>query len=249
MSSIFSLPLLQAISDWQRDGHADPGIRSGEHLKTLCADLPDEFRQCEKRCYRKVALTKEYVWDLIVEDFLREKISSWTVKSSVAKQFNGGVPAKSSGYHGVIFVRVPAPKTVIVNLDALYRYKPFKKAMYDHRQQITNYFNGAGLFKGTEHEVVIQNEAVSKADIFALGGHSSTVDQLIQKAAMLLYQRPPTEAEAEVMRRLLITSERRPGPLWIKGEQVDRVLDRISPRVERLANRQGNFKGEAQNGS
>ena len=85
MAANFSLELLQVVSDWQRGGDAKQSIRRGQALKDACASLPQEYRTCNLCCFRQVALPKGGVWQLIGEDCLGEKISSWTLDIEVVK--------------------------------------------------------------------------------------------------------------------------------------------------------------------
>jgi hypothetical protein len=124
MSDQFPLPLLQAISDWQRGGDAKQNKARGKKLKEACASLPDKYRACSMCCFRQIALPKGGVWDLIGEDRLPEKISSWTLDIEVAKGFKGGVPPEGQGYQGVILCLRPPPTSVIINLSELYRNEP-----------------------------------------------------------------------------------------------------------------------------
>ena len=55
-------------------------------------------------CFRQIALDKGSVWDLLAENKLDEKISSWTTDLQIAKTFKGGVPPQGQGWQGLIFV-------------------------------------------------------------------------------------------------------------------------------------------------
>lgn len=98
------LRLLRAVSDWQRGGDPRQSRRRGLALKEACAALPEIYRASYLASFRQVSLEKGSVWDLIGEDCLTEKVSSWTFDIEVAKAFKGGVPPHSTGIPGCHFL-------------------------------------------------------------------------------------------------------------------------------------------------
>tara|TARA_R110001592_G_scaffold362308_1_gene675714 strand:- start:2562 stop:3686 length:1125 start_codon:yes stop_codon:yes gene_type:complete len=231
MTEFFPLPLLQAVSNWQIASTRKRGVA----LKKACAQLPEDFRTSELMCFRQIALEKKYVWHLVGDDSLLEKISSWTCDSGIAKQFKYGVPLEGSGYQGVILCLFPPAGSVIVNLQKLYRDPEFNRAMEQHSNQIKNYEKGAGRYQDTQCEVVLEIGAVRQEDIYSLGGHSSPMEKLLKVAAEEVYGRSATPAEEE---DLLIQAERhniKAGPKWLTREATERVLFRIKPKALRLA--------------
>lgn len=231
MSYAFKLSLLQAVSDWQRSSTE----KRAHALKSECASLPDEFRSCRLVCYRQIALPSGGVWDLIGENRLTEKISSWTVDSEVAKAFKGGVPPDGQGYQGTIMYLFPPPGSVVVNIRRLYETPEFALAMKRNCSSIIGYYDGAGKYWNSQSEVVLEIEAVTQADVFSLGGHSSPMDDLISLAANVVYRREATDAERENL--LLKASEAGiiPGPRWLNMDATRRVLERTKPRAAALA--------------
>lgn len=232
----FELPLLQAVSDWQRGGDTKQNLRRGQTLKKVCASLPENYRTCVLACFRQVGLEKGSVWDLIGEDHLVEKVSSWTFDIEVAKGFKNGVPPDGQGYQGVIFCISPPPSSrVIVNLRELYRSPSFCAAMERNKAAITGFSDGAGRYWDRQSEVVLEIDAVTQDDIYSLGGHSSPFDQLAAQAAELIYGREATPEEMEAL--LLRVEHIRPqaGPKWLNPEATKRVLARTKPRAEVLA--------------
>ncbi|WP_448168614.1 hypothetical protein [Burkholderia ambifaria] len=223
----FKLSLLQAVSDWQRSSTPT----RAQILKEEAAALPPKFRSGVKRCYRQVGLTNGYVWNLIAEDCLRERISSWTVSYPVAMELKGGVPPKDGGYQGVIMViERPAPHRVILNLDRLYSDCEFVAAMDANKASIVGYYDGAGRYKGNQREVVIELDEISKGDIRALGGYSSDADELTLLANMSVYShfgRLATPAELAMIRD-------RAGPAWLSLAATRRVLTRTEGHAEIL---------------
>jgi hypothetical protein len=99
----FTLPVLQAINDWQRGGDEKQARKRGAKLKAACICLPAEYRECHLVCFRQKALVTGEVWDLLGEGRLAERISSWSTDLSVAKNFKGGVPPELQGLRAVIF--------------------------------------------------------------------------------------------------------------------------------------------------
>lgn len=174
------LQLLQAVNDWQRGGDAKQNLRRGQALKAACAPLPEQFRTSSLACFRQVGLEKGSVWDLIGENRLSEKVSSWTYDIEVAKAFKSGVPPDGQGYQGVIFCISPPPTSrVIVNLRELYRTPEFCAAMNRNKSTIVAFSDGAGRYWDSQNEVVLEIDEVSQEDIYSLGGHSSQFEQLV----------------------------------------------------------------------
>lgn len=223
----FKLSLLQAVSDWQRSSTE----KRAAVLKDECESLPEKFRKSVKRCYRQVGLTKGFVWDLIVDDCLREKVSSWTLSYPVAMAFKNGVPTQGSDYQGVIvMIERPASAQIIVNINRLYKDCDFLAAMEANKASITGYAEGAGHYKGNQQEIVIEMDTVSKSQIRSLGGHSSDIDELTQFAHMSIYSefgRLATPQELAHLRSHV-------GPCWLSQEATRRVLDRMEDYTELL---------------
>jgi hypothetical protein len=235
-SQFDDLKFLQAVSDWQRGGDAKQNLRRGLALKAACAHLTEQFRTSSLDCFRQVGLKKGSVWDLIGENHLTEKVSSWTYDIEVAKAFKGGVPPDGQGYQGVIFCINPPPSNcVIVNLRELYGNHEFRDAMERNKSTIEAFSDGAGLYWDRQSEVVLEIEAVSQEDIYSLGGHSSPFDQLVALAADLTYGR---EANPQEVGKLLLMAEhlrKKAGPKWLTPEATKRVLARTKPKAEALA--------------
>ncbi|WP_025804970.1 hypothetical protein [Pseudomonas chlororaphis] len=223
----FKLPLLQAVSDWQRSSTPK---RSAE-LKEQCASLPDKFRTGVKRCYRQVGLTKGFVWDLIADECLKEKVSSWTLSLPVAMTFKNGVPPQGGGYQGVIVMTErPASERIIVNINRLYKDHDFLAAMEANKASITGYTEGAGRYKGSQQEIVIEMDTVSKSQIRSLGGHSSDLNELTQLAHISIYfqfGRLATPQELAHAATLV-------GPSWLSQAATRRVLERVDVYTEVL---------------
>jgi hypothetical protein len=220
----FTPVLLQAISDWQRGGDSKQIKKRGEKLKALCAGLPDEYRSAPSACFRQLALQKASVWDLIAEDFLPERVSSWTLDPDVAKAFKGGVPP--DGWQGVVLSIKAPPNGVIVNLWKLYQTQEFLDALDHYKHSISGFSEGAGRYHGTQCEIVLEVDAVTQDDIYSLGGYSSGFDDLVSQAAEIIYGTAPTPAalvDLEWKSEHLRTTA---GPRWLGYDATRRVLQR-----------------------
>jgi hypothetical protein len=235
MQTKFVIELLQAVSDWQRGGDLKQSLRRGKKLKEVCSSLPDAYRTCHLVCYRQIALPKGGVWNLIGEELLPEKISSWTFDVQVAKAFKGGVPPNGQGYQGTILYLFPPPASVIVNLRELYNDVEFCKALEKNQSSIVGYHEGAGRYKNNQSEMVLEIDTVIPEDVYSLGGFSSPLEDLIAQAADLVYRRPSTRAEREALLLKAQDAEIKDGPKWLNMDATRRVLARTKPHAAVLA--------------
>src|SRR5258708_5657220 len=170
---MFSISLLQAISDWQRDtADRDARARRGHSLKEAAMELPVQFRRADSQCFRQIALDKNFLWTLAVETDLAEATSSWTTSLELAKQFKGGVPPEGD-WQGVIWAVLPSASQVVVNLEALFSDPQFRAACEEARKKIAHYEDGIGKYSGSQHEVVLEIERLPLVDGHAMGGYSS----------------------------------------------------------------------------
>jgi hypothetical protein len=225
---MFTTEFLQAVSDWQRGSDPVQKQRRGARLKELSAEIDQRFRQCGLVTYRQIALEKGSVWDLIAEGSLPETISSWTLSPTVAKAFKGGVPPE--GWQGVIVALKPPDGSVILNLDALYRSEDFLAAIDRNKGAITGYFDGAGRYAGTQCEVVLEIESLDGSDLHALGGYSANRDTLIR----MMFASDPTPELVTWFDHNSKNAGVGPGPMWLEGDPLRRVMKRMQPHIERL---------------
>jgi len=212
--------VIQAISDWQRGGSPDQKKRRGVALKDACTELPDKFRRTMLVCFRQLALSKSAVWQLHDTLCLAETISSWTLATDVAKAFKGGVPPE--GVPGLILDIVPPADSVVVNLAALYRDETFQAACDKARPRIEGFGSGIAKYGNTQNEIVLELDSVPMSSVYALGGHSSSREEI----ARLYFSHEPTTEEWEEFSRLERQSDVQLGPRWISGAAKDRVLTR-----------------------
>lgn len=231
----FDLPLLRAVSDWQRGGDAKQNRRRGAALKAACQNLPSQFRESVLVCHRQIALVKGGVWDLLGENRLPEKISSWTTDLEIAKGFKGGVPPEGQGYQGVIFSIKPPAGSVIVNLRELYQDPAFRDAMERNKSAIADYAKGAGCYGDSQSEVVLEIDKLEQEDIYSMGGHSSPFEELVAEAAKIYYGTASVTPEQYEALLLKVEHTRGvAGPRWLNPEATQRVLRRTAPHAERL---------------
>jgi hypothetical protein len=231
---LFDLPLLQAISDWQRGGDPKQNLRRGQTLKAACAGLPYEYKTTLLQCFRQIALPKKGAWDLIGVDHLDEKISSWTLDLEVAKGFKNGVPPAGQGYHGVIFSIFPSSDRSIVNLDKLFRLDAFQSAIGRWQSQIIGFGEGMKRYMGTQSEVVLEVSSISQDDIYSLGGHSSDFDALVRIAELEIFGRTASADERETLLLKAEPLRTKAGPKWLSIDASKRVLLKMKPEAEML---------------
>lgn len=215
---MFSLELIQAINDWQRGGSARQKQRRAHKLKALAATLDLQFRHTGLCCFRQVALDKHYVWELHQGLGLKETISSWTLTTTVAKEFKGGVPPPE--YQGIILAIVPSPESVVLNLDTLFRDQEFLRSSHDARTRITAFDDGIGRYWGSQQEVVLEIGFVPISAVYALGGYSSSRDVI----GRMYYGHQPTAEEWDTFDILVERGKTTLGARWLSGEAKDRVL-------------------------
>ena len=225
---MFTRELLQAVSDWQRGGDDRQKMRRGERLKALAENLDQHFRQCGLVTYRQVALDKAGVWKLVAERTLREAVSAWTLSAAVAKTFKGGVPPE--GWQGAIFAITPQPQNVIINLNSLYACPEFQEALEREKGVITGFADGAGRYRNTQAEVILNLYSLDCADIHALGGYSSDRDTLIR----MMFNCEPTPELIAWFEHNRQAAGATLGPMWLEGDPLQRVLKRMEPHVARL---------------
>ncbi|WP_429950028.1 hypothetical protein ACQYWY_00510 [Comamonas sediminis] len=225
--NIFKLPLLQAISDWQINSSPKRAVI----LKEQSASLPLKFRSGVKRCYRQVALEKSYVWDLIIDEALKEKVSSWTINLPVAMAFKNGVPPQGGIFQGVILMMErPLSDRIILNINRLYKDRNFLNALDENKSSITNYEKGAGRYKNSQQEVVIEMESITKNQIRSLGGYTSNIEDLKNLVHTDIYIKLGRLATPHE----LAIAESLSGPSWLSTESTRRVLGRMNLYTESL---------------
>lgn len=228
---MFSIKLLQLISDWQRGGDAKQKIKRGESLKEVAKDLPSEFRTLTTNCYRQIALDKSSVWNIGTKYQLSETISSWTTSLEVSKQFKGGVPP--DGYQGVIFKITPSKKLdVIINLHELFQCDEFNSFLESNKDKIVGFHKGIGLYGNSQNEVVISTEYLDLETLFAWGGYTSPETEL----AEMYFGHKASSKELEMFRDLMNQAGYKCGAYWLSTlDAVKRVSEKLKFHGKRLS--------------
>jgi hypothetical protein len=230
--TVFTLDLLQAVSDWQRGGNAQQKAKRAKRLKEEALNLPDRFRSPGLCLFRQISLAKTPLYELMDQLTLPESTSAWTKVPDIAKEFKRGVPPE--GWQGVIFSIPPSQGTVILDLDALYREQEFRDELTANSSAITGYSQGAGKYGGDQREVVLEIGSVALSDTYALGGYSSDLETL----GRMWLGRAPSEEEKEFMTRTLAEAGQAVGGYWLEAPGKDRVIDRIQrnemPRLRHI---------------
>ncbi|BBD98869.1 hypothetical protein SAMIE_1023700 [Sphingobium amiense] len=106
--------------------------------------------------------------------------------------------------------------------------------MEKNRDAIVGYHDGAGRYGGKQNEIILEIAAITQEDIYSMGGHSSSFEQLVNEAATEIYGPNATfqQREALLLKVSHIRSEA--GPNWLSTEATQRVLSRMKPHAERL---------------
>lgn len=217
----FTVDLVRAVSDWQRGGDEQQKKKRGLALKLAAKGIPDTFKSA-KKCYRQIALDKSAVWKVGTTLQLSETISSWTESIEIAKTFKGGVPP--IGYQGVIFTVQPTIDQVIVNLKILYSDRDFISCLDANKSEISGYDQGAGLYAGSQDEVILEIENLPLNSVHAWGGYTGAVHQL----AEMFYRHEPSDEELANFRILLSQAGHECGPYWLSTpEAVSRIIERL----------------------
>jgi hypothetical protein len=227
---VFSRELIQAVSDWQRGFDAKQKLKRAAALKAVAAGLDERFRRVDAPCYRQVSLDPGSVWRIGDDLRLSESVSSWTESRAVAEEFKGGVPPP--GWQGVILRVEPDPSQVVVNLAALFSEKEFAAAVEREKSAIVGYYDGMGQYGEKQQEVVLELETVPLSSVDAVGGFSSSKEEL----ARIFYGRTPTPNDLTAFEALLAQSKHTIGPVWLRGDGMMRGFDVMLKFVE--ANRE-----------
>lgn len=227
---MFTLELLQAISDWQRGGDTKQKLKRGNALKEVAKKLPNKYKSISNECYRQIALDGSSIWNIGTQYKLRETISSWTTSLEIAKKFKGGVPP--IGYQGAIFKVSPINNLeVIINLNELFNCIDFKEFLELNKRKIRDYDKGTERYGNSQQELVISVEYLNLDSLFAWGGYSGSENQL----AELYFGHPANNQEIELFQDLMRLAGLECGPYWLTNkEAVMRVSEKLKYHAERL---------------
>lgn len=229
---MYSIELLQAISDWQRGGSPEQKLKRANALKKACQNLPDVFKVFKGSCYRQIALNHGAVWTIGTEYQLNESISSWTTSLEVAKSFKGGVPPKDSEYQGIILeLKDNNNYEVIVNISDLFNDAGFCEYLDKHKNSIDSYHHGLGRYGDEQKEVVINVDMLPLSSLIAWGGYSGSKIEL----ATMYFGHTPNSVELTNFENLMNQSGRTCGANWLTTpEAVRRVSEKLKYHAQRL---------------
>lgn len=152
----------------------------------------------------------------------------------MAKSFKGGVPAADSEYKGVVLCVFPRPEKVVVNLSKIYRYPVYLDELDMVKNEILGYHDGAGRYFWSQGEVVLEIASVSPCHVYSLGGHSSSLEELIGCLGEEMHGCPLDKIEYEALLKDLEKFRGETGPRWLSDEGTRRVIKRLEPHVSRL---------------
>ncbi|MCX5510436.1 hypothetical protein [Pseudomonas sp. BJa3] len=224
----FSLDLVTAVNRWMLSPSADVASL----VDKAAANLPVEFRMREAPVFRRVALGKSSIWQLLGEQSLSEKISSWTLDSALAKAFDGGVPPV--GWQGVIFKILPDRGRTVLNIYRLFSSGEFRAAVQKHRAQVPNIEYGIDEFSNSESEVIVELDYLRPEDVWSYGGYSASEAEIIEMAAAEMLGRAPTEDERNYLSTCLKASGAKLGAKWITEEQVKSLQIGLKDKIKYL---------------
>lgn len=232
----FELPLLQAVSDWQRGTGTDKQrVKRGVALKEAVAQLPEFFKEVNLVCYRQVALEKASIWSLLGKQALVGRISSWTTNTAVAKSFQNGIPPVDDGLTHMIFAVHPKPAQIVVSLSKLLADSEYQSQVEALKNSVDYFASGTGKHGNSQDEVVLEIDSLEEADIWVLGGWSSSFDELVRRACWFLHGRAPSEDEFIDLRSKVSELEPEAGARWLQPESTTNVLRRVRPAADKLA--------------
>jgi len=226
---MFSLSLLQSINDWQIGGSPSVKGKRGKILQKEFSQLPDEYRICYFSCFRKIDLEKGILWKLADDLLLPETISAWTIETSIAQKFKGGVPA--SGIQAIIFTLQPTDAIcVVANLSKIYRDQEFLNAVEKNKNNIKNFELGIGRWGNSQAEVVMEVKNITIDNIYEMGGFSSSREKLVKE----LYGSNPTKLHYADFDFLVGVNSIDIGGGWVSGAAKDKVLKKIKDQMPAL---------------
>ena len=166
---MFTIELLQAINNWQKNGYGVDKELLGERIVQLAINLPKEYRTFSGCCYRKFNSVGKTTLKLGLSEFVNESFSSWSTNLSVVKEF-GKKP--NSKQIGLIF-KLDSSKNkfdVILNLDCLYKNKEFVAFSELNKDYVIDYNLGIGKYGNIQEEIILKDNNLTIDNIIAYFG-------------------------------------------------------------------------------
>lgn len=201
MPDNFTLDLVRAVSDWQRDSTGKTKITRGEKLKKEMMLLPSRFRECDQLCFRQECHQKDRTFQVLIQNNLPERIASWTTSLDVAESLKGGV-VYGDDDRSIILSIIPPNESVVANLERLYDDPGFQQALSIYGPQVDYFYNGAGKYSGSQKEVVLELDSLSSAHVYSYGGYSGSLESLLH-SFYLEHSRQPSEQEKDQISKLV----------------------------------------------
>lgn len=228
---MFSIELLQAISNWQKGGDLKQKTKRGLALKEVSNDLPAQYKMVDSTCYRQISLEKSSLWYIGKEYHLNETISSWTTSFEVSKEFKGGVPP--IGYQGVIFKIEPEMiDQSVINLEILFKCEKFQEFLNSNISRIHDYHNGIGRYANSQKEIVIEVEKLPLESLIAWGGYTSSMKEL----ADMYFNHEVNIMEEKEFQVLMEKAGIQCGGCWLTtSDAVKRISERLMYHTKNLS--------------
>ena len=231
---MFTRDLIQSISNWQRGGDEKLKQERGAVLKAEAEKLPKDFRQ-PATCFRKIALTGQYLMHMGTHYELSETISSWTKSVDVAKAFKRGVPP--AGWQGVIFSITPDAESVVLDFTSLFANAEFRDAVEKQKSDIEAFEQGMGRYGNLQQELILEIKKLPLKALVAWGGYTSSESQL----AEMYFGGKPTEEQLTEFRELMKRAGHQTGAYWMfTPEAVERISDKLKRHAGRLSSGKSN---------
>lgn len=237
---MFTLELLQAINDWQIGGTIEAKESLAENIKKYAIHLPSKFKTLSNVCYRKINLEGKYILEIGLCGEILEKYSSWTLRSSIVQNFDGGIPEHQSCKIPYIFELNPSNSEdfeVIINLYELFNDLDFKTACVENQKFIKDFHLGIGEFKNSEAEVILKVSKLGRDQIWALGGHGIKTKEefykLINEVFEFINGKPLELKEFDEM----ISQNNIPigGSMWITKESNPKKVESLIQKNKEYA--------------
>ncbi|SDZ38268.1 hypothetical protein SAMN05444004_11278 [Jannaschia faecimaris] len=182
----FSDRFLSALNKWQKGWQekACKRLEIANELESSIAEtgLSQDFRNCDKTCYRKRFLVPNNptnggdLGPLFINGSLPEGVASWSSDKRFAQDFKD--PTRE-GTFAAIFSHIPDPSEVLLNIPALWEDSSFQTAV--KRFHDGNRENADALFRmrSRQSEVILRAD-LKYEELVHICGRSSPFDTLCE---------------------------------------------------------------------
>ncbi len=228
---LFNYEFLKALSDWQRGwGEVQNKRRElADNLVKVCQSLPDEFKSCDKECFRKRFIVGGEIVPIILEDNFFEGIASWSFDISFAKKFKGLV--NPSTKFAMIFKHIPEKEEVVVNICNLWENEFFKKAVENLNEIEPNTAAPLLNFRDLQSEIILKS-CLKGSEINHIVGISSSFDEICDMAKI------PEEERDELSIKYARDTNGIPIsiPMYTNKLVTKKVLDKTIAKMRQMLN-------------